>query len=458
MSAKLDLSALKNVDFSKVLGFLKRRWVLLVCAVVILIAPVAAFVAQGFVVAENDRIVKERVKLHDDLAGLKKGTISIRMPDGTSKDESTALNKSIIERIKAHNEELGKSATAIYAAAIARNRGDHALLPGLEAYLPKPQKADEATREILLQKWEEFIRPARQNLLADPAFRGPASTADMLQRAAGAQSQYFAANRITSRTEVPPADMNRFLDALREARIQAVVDHANGANLYLEQGAIRWFGKPKLDGLDGEAAVNAALSSMYRSQWDLWLVQDLLKAFKAMNARQPGGPMKSPVKRVIAVDFDSVGYAQKSATGEQAASEGGDGEPIEPQKEVALDYKAGGLLGLISNQLYDVRTTMVTLVVETAAIPALVNELARNNFISVADVKLQPADTLDALRKGFAYGPQPCSQLTLALKSVWFRDWTTERMPVAMLKSIKSAGKAKPAEGDASAKPPAAGE
>ena len=31
-------------------------------------------------------------------------------------------------------------------------------------------------------------------------------------------------------------------------------------------------------------------------------------------------------------------------------------------------------------------------------------------------------------------------------------------MPVAMLKSIKSAGKAKPAEGDASAKPASAGE
>ena len=458
MSAKLDLSALKNIDFSKALGFLRRRWVMLVCAVVVLVAPVAAFIAQGFLVAENDRLVKDRVKLHDDLGGLKKGTISIRMPDGTSKDESTALNKSIIERIKSHNEELGKSATAIYAAALARNRSDHALLPGLDAYLPKPAKADEATREILLQKWEEFIRPARQKVTADPALRGPASPGDMLQRAAGAQSQYFASNRITSRNEVPPADMNRFLDALREARVQAVVDHANGTNFYLDAGAIRWFAKPKLDGLEGEAAVGAALASIYRSQWDLWLVSDLLKAFRSMNARQPGGPMKSPIKRVMAVDFDSVGYAQKSATGETAAAEGGDGEPIEPQKDIALDFKAGGLLGLVSNQLYDVRTTMVTMVVETAAIPGLVNELARSNFISVADVRLQPADTFEALRKGYAYGPQPCSQLTLTLKSVWFRDWTTEHMPIAMLKTIKSAGKAKPAEGDAAAKPPAAGE
>lgn len=457
MSGKVDLSALKNVDFSKVLGFLKRRWVMIVCALVILVAPIGAIVAQGFLLADNEKVVKDRVKLFDDLGGLKKGTISIRMPDGTSKDESAALNKSIIERIKTHNEELGKSAAAVYAAALSRNRGQHAMLPGLDAYLPKPVKADEATREILLQKWEEIIRPARQALVADPSLRGPASVSEMLQRAVGAQSQYFAANRISSRTEVPPGDMNRFLDALREARVQAVVDHANGANFYLDPGAIRWFGKPKLDKAEGEAAVQVVLTSLYRSQWDLWLVSDLLKAFRAVNARQPGGPMKSPLKRVMAVEFDAVGYPAK-AEGDAAAAEGGDGEAIDPQKEAALDHKAGGLLGLVSNQLYDVRTTTVTLVVDTAAIPALVNELARCNFISVSDVRLQPADTFEALRKGYAYGSQPCSQLTLTLKSVWFRDWTTERMPIAMLKVIKSAGKAKPAEGEGAAKAPAAGE
>ncbi|MFM7808625.1 MAG: hypothetical protein ACKPEA_11990, partial [Planctomycetota bacterium] len=297
MSAKLDLSALKNIDFSRVLGFLKRRWVMIVCGLVIVVAPVGAIIAQGFLLADNDKVVKDRVKLFDDLGGLKKGTISIRMPDGTSKDESTALNQSIIEKIKAHNEELGKSATAVYAAALARNRGDHAMLPGLEAYLPQPTKADEATREILLQKWEEIIRPARQQLLADPALRGPASNADMLGRAMGAQSQYFAANRINARTEVPPADMPRFLDALREARIQAVVDHANGTNFYLDSAAVKWFGKPKLEKAEGEAAVSAVLVSLYRSQWDLWLVSDLFRAFRAANAKVPGGPMKSPVKR-----------------------------------------------------------------------------------------------------------------------------------------------------------------
>ena len=98
----------------------------------------------------------------------------------------------------------------------------------------------------------------------------------------------------------------------------------------------------------------------------------------------------------------------------------------------------------MSNHLFDVRTTAVDLVIETAAIPALVNELARCNFITVADVRLRPADSFEALRQGYAYGGQPCSELRLTVQSVWLREWTTERMPVALLKTIKSAGKPKP--------------
>jgi hypothetical protein len=458
MSAKLDLSALKNIDFSKVLGVLRQRWIMITCGLVVLIAPLGAWFAQGLVQADIDKSIKDRVKLFDDLNGLKKGTVTIRMPDGTSKDESAAINDTIINRIREHNEALGKSSGSIYAEALRRNRSDHALLPGLDAYLPRPTKADEATRDILLQKWEQFIRPARQQVTGDPALSGPVAAAESLARAQGAEQQFFAANRIRTRAEVPAGELPKLLDAVRDARIQAALDHAAGVNFYLDSGAIHWQGKPKLEKVEGEAAVDAVLVSLYRQQWDLWLVADLLKALKATNARVPGGPMKSPVKRVIAIDFDGTGYPKAADPNAATSSDSGEaGEAIAPDKDAALDFKAGGLLGLVSNQLYDVRSTVVQAVVETSAIPALVNELARCNFISVADVKLQPADPFEALRKGYVYGPQPCSAVTLTLKSVWFRDWTTERMPVAMLKTIKSAGKPKQETGEA-AKPAAAGQ
>lgn len=451
MSAKLDLTALKNVDFSKVLGVLRRRWILIASTLVIVAAPVGAWIGAGFLQAGIEDSIGKSVKLASELDGYKRSTVTIRMPDGSTKDESAAINEAVIKRVHEHNEALGKTSGAIYDEASRRNREGHGFLPGLEDYLPKPVRTGEATKDILSQKWEQILFPARRQIAQDPAVSGPLPPSDALARLQGVQQQFLAANRVSKIEELPPAEAERLRDMLREVRVQATIEHAAGASFYLDAGAIRWLGRPKLEKVDGEPAVDAILVGLFRSQWDLWLVADLLKAIKATNGAA-GGPHKSPVKRVIAVEFDQIGYPKVSEGG-SAPDAGEAGEEIQPQKEVALDYKAGGLLGLVSNQLYDVRTTMVKVVIETAALPALVNELARCNLISVADVKLEPADTFDALRKGFAYGVEPCSEVTLSLKSVWFRGWTTERMPVPMLKAIKSAG-IKPASADA-AKPDA---
>lgn len=447
MSAKLDLAALKNIDFSKVAAVLKRRGIMVVCGLVVVAAPVAAFFVQQSQDEENAKIVKTRVGLYDSVGGLRKGSVTIRMPDGTSKEESTALNLEVIKKIREHNEELGKRSEEVYAAAVKRNQSAHAMIPGLDAYLPAPQRADEATRDILLQKWEQLVEPARAKLLDDPSLQGPVPSSEALERVRGAEVQFCSANRVSSRAELPPGEMPKLLDALREARVGAAVDHAGRLDFYLDPGAIRWLPRPSGGKADAPAAVDEILVSMYRAQWDLWLMSDLLKAFRGVNTKQPGGPMKSPLKRVVAVEFDSLGLPKPTtggATDGTEAASGGEGEAIDPKKEAAPDYKAGGLTGLVSNHLFDVRTTVVDVVIETAAIPALVNELARCNFITVADVRLKPADSFEALRRGYAYGGQPCSDLRLTLQSVWLRDWTTERMPVALLKTIKSAGKPKP--------------
>ena len=457
MSKKPDLAAiLKNIDFAKVMAFLRQRWILLTCGLVVVIAPVGAWFGQGMLQADIDKAIKDRASLHDQLNGFRKGTVTIRMPDGTSKDESAAINDAIINRIREHNEALGKTSGAIYLEALRRNHGEHALMPGLDEYLPKPVRGDEATRDILLQKWEQFVRPARQQLTSDPAIRGPVPASDALARAQGAEQQFLSVNRVSKRSDVPAAELPKLVDALRETRIQAAIDHAAGLQFYLDRNAIRWQPRP---GVKADATAAAAsdewLRFMFREQWDLWLVSDLFKAFRGLNARTPGGPLKSPIKRIILISMKD--YPSRPAEGQTQADTGDAGEAIDPQKEVTLDFKMGGLMGLVSNQLYDVRDTTVLLVIETAAVPALVNELARVNFISVDDIKLQPVDAFAALRQGYVYGPRPCSEIELSLKSVWLREWTTERMPVAMLKAIKSAGKPKPEGGDA-ANPAAAGQ
>jgi hypothetical protein len=456
MSAKLDLNALKNIDFAKVGGILKRHWIMAACGLVVVAAPVGAIVVQGMLDADNDKAVKECASLYDSVKNLQNGSVTIRTSDGSSRQESTPLNDAVIARIQAHNEELGKRSKLIYEAALKRNQSAHAMIPGLEAYLPQPARADEATRDILLQKWEQLIEPARAKILADAALQGPVPSADTLDRVRGAEVQFCSAQRVGSRTELPAAELPKLLDAVREARVAAAVDHASRLDFYLDPGAIRWTPRPAGGKAEGTSAVDEVLVGMYRAQWDLWLVSDLLKAFRATNAKQPGGPMKSPLKRVLAVDFDALGMPKAgNSGGDSADAAPAEAEAIDPQKEVAPDYKAGGLTGLVSNQLFDVRTTQVRMIIDTAAIPSLVNELARCNFITVSNIRLRPADAFEALREGYAYGEQPCSELTVDLQSVWLRDWTTERMPVALLKSIKSAGKPKPEAAPSDAAPAA---
>jgi hypothetical protein len=426
------------------------------CGLVVVAAPVGAVIFQGMLDADNDKAVKERASLYDSVRNLEKGSVTIRQADGSSNPADTPLNEAVISRIQAHNEELGKRSKMIYEAALKRNQSSHAMIAGLDAYLPKPARADEATRDILLQKWEQLIEPARAKLLADASLQGPVPSADTLDRVRGAEVQFCSAQRVGSRSELPAAELPKLLDAVREARVAAAVDHASRLDFYLDPGAVRWSPRPASGKADGATAVDEVLIGMYRAQWDLWLVSDLLNAFRATNAKQPGGPMKSPLKRVMVVEFDTLGLPKAANTsGDSAEAAQGEGEAIDPQKEVAPDYKAGGITGLVSNQLFDVRSTRVQLVIETAAIPALVNELARCNFITVSNVHLRPADAFEALRGGYAYGEQPCSELTLDLQSVWLRDWTTERMPVALLKTIKSAGKPKPEAASSEAAPAA---
>ena len=67
MSAKLDLSALKNIDFAKWIAFLKQRWVPITCGLIVIIAPLAAYFSLDFVRAPVVAKIKDRVDIHDGL-------------------------------------------------------------------------------------------------------------------------------------------------------------------------------------------------------------------------------------------------------------------------------------------------------------------------------------------------------------------------------------------------------
>jgi hypothetical protein len=242
---------------------------------------------------------------------------------------------------------------------------------------------------------------------------------------------------------------------------------------YLDPWAINWPTEPQASAekADSPAAFDRALASLYQFQWDLWLVDDVFSAIRRMNEEGASstagsaamrGPMVAPVKRVIELQITPIGLAS-AAEGANAppAEEGGDaaagptGEAIDPKAAIEPDF-ASSVTGLKSNQLFDVRTARLRVIVETAAIPRLIDALARQNFISVSSLAMTPVDAFAAAKQGYVYGPQPCSDVTLTLQSVWFREWVTEKMPTAMRKALNTAGPA-PKEPPAGDTPPTEG-
>jgi len=142
MSGRPDIAAmLKGLDAERVLAFLKARWVMLVCATAVLVAPLVAWLLLDVVRQPTREEAKRRSESFEKLSGLERIAVEVKRPDGTTVSEPTTLNEEIIRRVAAHNRRLGGGAESIYLAAVDRNRGRtdvakpdsprHLLIPGL---------------------------------------------------------------------------------------------------------------------------------------------------------------------------------------------------------------------------------------------------------------------------------------------------------------------------------------
>ena len=103
---------------------------------------------------------------------------------------------------------------------------------------------------------------------------------------------------------------------------------------------------------------------------------------------------------------------------------GGGPDSIDQPMTKDLSYS---LTGRQSNGVWDVRPVDILMVVETARLPEVIDELTRENFFTVLDVSLTPVDSFAALAEGCYYGSAPVSDVALRLETVWFRSLHQDR-------------------------------
>ncbi|MCE9618661.1 MAG: hypothetical protein K8R92_01980 [Planctomycetes bacterium] len=438
---KMDLAALKNIDFSKVVAMAKRRGVLIASALLIIVVPVGAWWFRAGIKDSIQETMSKRGKEFEKLLALEKASVTVRSPVGEPRTETVSLNPTLIEALKARNESLEGEVKGVYLEALEYNRKNRDIVKTDRVVFPKPDPKDE---QLIDEIFFPAIGPAYQTLLKEYRTGQPPASADVLEAVQRRESAFIQTTlKKKNRAEVTDAKELADLNAeLLKARIAVLGERARETSVYLDPGAVR------LPPSKGAISVDAC----FMWQWDLWVMDDIFRAVARANAGVKDGVISAPVKRIISIRIDPIAIAgaanaaggEAAAPAEGAATVDAAGEPIAPATEITRDYKIS-FTGLKTCQLYDIRNVRLRLIVATTDLPKVLDAFARENFMTVTQLKLVPANTFEAARLGYIYGTEPCSEVSMTLQTVWLRDWTTVSMPAGVKKVLGTRGIEKPA-------------
>jgi len=360
--------------------------------------------------------------------------------------QTVLVNKKMLEGYEVLARAVRDDAEAVTAEAVRHNRkGRGVLLPEL---FPKPPQDKE---EVLPRRFYDLLGRAYQDLL-DEIDAGPPLSADALQeeirrREAQFRTQMLAKEITDKLTKDEQAELT---EVLANTRLSRCAEAAQQIGIYASTDT--------MDLPVWKQTRQPTLSELFEWQWQLWSYQDLLRALHGANRDHPS-VVQSPVKRVLSLRFlgrtqsgagatatgrsggMSIGMggrrgghrrgAARQPSGSAAAKE----TKVDPGKEVPTDF-ARSYTGRTSNALYDVREVELHLVVETSRTPEVLDALSRQNFITISELSMAPADSYRAVAEGYFYGAEPVSKLELRLETIWLRAWTAEPMPVELKEAL----------------------
>lgn len=171
-------------------------------------------------------------------------------------------------------------------------------------------------------------------------------------------------------------------------------------------------------------------TSVFMAQMILWVQEDVLRALASAN-KDTSKVADSPVKHLISlriVDKSLEHFLPQNSATPVAAPTTAPSQTLE-KKPVSLSQRT-------SNGLYDVIRFNLRLVVDAEKVPLVLQELGRNQFISVNNVILQAVDSAQMQSLGYYYGEKPVVFLDMACEELMFRENTTKFMPASVKQAL----------------------
>jgi hypothetical protein len=458
------------VSVSTILDWAKQYLVIVICSLIIIAALI---VLPMFSSGWNESVQKQaksRSSYFNDIKRLEKTDFQI---PGVPQSSQTVINKKLLEQYQQVTAAMREDAEQVMLRALQHNQKVHdVLMPEL---FPTPPQGGGAM-EVLPRQLHEKIMAAYESLLISINAGTPPTLDDVQGRLQIARRQFLEQMMAKDESDVlTEEEETQLAQQMSGERLEIYKDRAAEIGIYLSMET--------LDPPYFDRSSQPTIEELFFWQWRYWVLEEVADVIRSVNGDQ--AELVNPIKRVEQLAISGIMTLQHVAgsapAGGGQSSSGGRGGPMggggpigggggpiggggrggplggggrggplgggggpmgggqggnaAPVLPVAAVPAAGAtnfdvsLSGRISNALYDVINIDVAIVVETRSIAAILDAFAKQNFMTIVDLQMQPADAYDAIGEGYYYGGENVAQLQLVVETIWLRKWTKSHMP-----------------------------
>ncbi len=442
------------------LSWLKSNIVIVILAILTIVPlPVAWYIAGGMNSKLREERQNEATKALRDVEGA---TVTYTLPVLGENEEEISdtgpANSVKTAFYKAEREKREQMVAEVKERAVEFNAKNHGVLvPGL---LPMPERG--APAQLLPFEMAKRVQAtggdnatsAYDELFRQLRIRSPLDS-EVLREQIAARKQALMTQIAPgiSENDMEESARAQISQQLVEQRLGALETHARDTSFYADASVL----PPSVP--RAVPAVAPSVETCFNWQADYWLISDLFSAFVAANdqfdTRGVGGNViDGAVKRVESITFDPMvttvsapvindapvqmspgraghggaraqpnSMAQPSRRGAQGGETALSGEPFTGRRTEQSD-------------LYDVRYVKVTLIASYKKLPALINAISSENFMTVLDADIYAVDPWDLISQGYYFGTDHPVRVEMEIETLWLRSWTKAYMPPAVREQL----------------------
>lgn len=430
---------------STVLKWLKGNVYIVVFVAIMIAAPVTMWVVAGRMNQAVRAEVEARAKMISEMSRFEKTSVSFDspVPGNEAVKASIAVNRQFLDRYRQVVEIIRADADRVREEVLRINHKDRTVL--VPELFPRPPLQ---LREILPQNLARALQGAYEQLLSDVGAGGPPTRDEMVEHLTAARERYLT-QLLKQLTDTLTEDEQAGLtEQLTRTRLSYYADAAKGLKLYV---TIADLNVPEPVDFPARAE-NEGMIRMFDWEWRFWIKQDILMALAQANERY-NSIVDAPVKRLVSIFVADVAGARGDAGAGPGGFDAGNSAPrrgrgrsspghpapkrvrTDASREVPLDYSVS-FTGRATNPLFDVRLVEVVLIIDSERLPEVFDALAKYNFMTITNARVETEDLFLAIKDGYFYGSKPVSRVKLELETIWFREWTTQFMPLELKQAL----------------------